>query len=180
MDDRSVSNDSILDFARFVSAGMVEKYREEYSDFPSGAEVEGIFAKALVDQYQRKESTLSVPAELQSEASGATSAASSSEPVFPLDFEVDVKVGSLHVQVTNPSDGEYLLTSTFKIAGKAIDTTKIRFKDGVLSRTEEIGGWGQTVKVMFTIDVSDGFHLGIEGHVRSLLPNIDFGPYRLP
>lgn len=180
MDDRSVSNDSIEDFARFVSAGVVANYREEYSDFPKGADVEDVFAKALVDQYRREDGALSVPARSEVALSGDAPASSSSESVFPLDFDVNVVVGSLHGQVTNPSSGEYLLTATFKILGKTLDETEIRFKDGVLSRTEEVGALGQTVKTTFTIDVSDGFRLGIEGHVSNFLKDFDFGPYWLP
>lgn len=180
MDGRSVSNDSIMDFARFVSAGLVEKYREEYPDFPAGAEVEDIFAKALVNQYRREEGALSIPAQSAVEWSSETSASSTSEAVFPLDFDVNIAVGSLHCKIDNPSSGEYVLTATFKLIGKTLDETKIRFKDGVLSRTEEIGNWTLKVKSTFTIDVSNGFRLGIEGHVITPLKNLDFGPIWVP
>lgn len=180
MDDRSVSNDSILDFARFVSAGVVEKYREEYSDFPRGPEVEDVFAKALVDQYRREEGTLSIPARLQAGVSGATPTSSSSESAFPLDFDVPLPLDtSLHVRVTNPSHGEYLLTATYNFLSLTSDKTEIRFKDGVLSRTEKVEIGPVTASTKFALDFSDGFHVVIEGHVKTLWEH-DFGPIRLP
>lgn len=180
MDDRSVSNDSILDFARFVSSELVENYRKEHSDFAWSAEAVDVLAKALVDTYRDKEGALSIPAQPEAGVSSATLTSLSDEPTFPLDFDVNVKVGSLHVQVTNPSDGEYLLTATSKIVGQTVDTTEIRFKDGVLSRTEEIKVAGQKVSLTFTIDFSDGFHIGIEGHVKITFINFHIGPYRFP
>lgn len=180
MDDRPVSNDSISDFARFVSAELVENYRNEHSDFTWSAEVVDVLAKALVNTYREKESALSIPAQTEAGVSSATLTSLSNEPIFPLDFDVDVKAGSLHGQVTNPSDGEYLLTATFKVVGQTVDTTEIRFKDGVLSRTEEIKLAGQKVSLTFTIDFSDGFHVGIEGHVKIVAINFHIGPYRFP
>ncbi|WP_157476451.1 hypothetical protein [Lysobacter sp. Root690] len=180
MDDRSGSNDSISDFARFVSAEIVENYRKEHSGFTWSAEVVDLLAKALVDTYRDKESALSTPAQPETGESSVMLTSLSNEPVFPLDFDVDVKVGSLHGQVTNPGDGEYLLTATFKIANQTVDTTKIRFKDGVLSRTEEIELVKQKVSLTFTIDFSDGFHISIEGHVKIAFINFHIGPYRFP
>ncbi|MEI2432820.1 MULTISPECIES: hypothetical protein [Lysobacter] len=180
MDDRSVSNDSILDFARFVSTGAIEKYREEYSDFPRGAEVEDVFAKALVDQYRREKGTLSIPAQIQAEVSDATPNSSTGKSVFPLDFDIDLPLKtSLHVKVTNPSDGEYVLTATFTALSYEPDKVVIRFKDGVLSRTEDIKVGPVKVHTKFTLDFSDGFHVVIEGHVETFI-NLDFGPIRLP
>lgn len=160
---------------------MVEKYREEYSDFPRGPEVEDIFAKALVDQYRREEGALSIPAQLQAEVSGATPTSSTSKSVFPLDFDIDLPLKtSLHVQVTNPSDGEYVLTAASTVFNYKPDKVVIRFKDGVLSRTEEIKVGPVTAHTKFTLDFSDGFHVVIEGHVETFIKNFDFGPFRLP
>lgn len=180
MDDRSALNDSISDFARFISAEMVENYREEHPDFLKGAGAVDAFAKALVDQYRRKDSTLLISAPPEAEVYGVTSNSSSSKTIFPLDFNVPIPFGKLHGQVTNPGNDEYLLTATFEIADTKIDTTEIRFKDGVLSRTEEIDIADQTVSTTFAIDLSDGVHLLIEGHVKVLLVKFDIGPYRIP
>ncbi|QQQ00811.1 hypothetical protein [Lysobacter enzymogenes] len=180
MDDRSVSKDSISDFARFVALEAIENHREEHPNFSQDAEFADAFAKELVDQYRRNDSARSVLAPPGAQAYGVTSTSTSGESTFPIDFDVPIPFGSLHGQVTNPSNNEYLLTGTFKIVGITLDKTEIRFKDGVLSRTEEINVSKYKVSTTFTIDLSDGVHLGIEGHVRVLFANFDIGPYRLP
>ncbi len=175
MDDRLASNDSLLDFARFVSIGLVDAHREKYPDFPRGTEVEEIVAQALVYQYRRDTNPPPIP--IQAKVSGATFDSSDDNSTFPLDFDVNVVVGSLHAQVTNPSSGEYVLIAKFSIFGKNLDTTKIRFKDGELSRTEDFGAFGQSVKFTFTIDFSNGFNLRIEGDAKTFFKNFHIGPY---
>lgn len=187
MSNRIAVTEQQKELALFFSKKILDVYSKIDPNFSRNDDSKDVIADALLHEYFGTEWKPSVAATVSGVVSNATGAngtivlveSNDSTSILKKDFTVPPAI-NVHIEVTNPSDGEYVLDISANIFGYGVGGLALHFKKGELSTNNKYLSPLIDIWYRASINFKNGAHIEFEADVKPIaIDKFHIGPLNL-